>query len=323
MLLGAVGLHWFTERPAVAAPSFQVDRLQGEHQYDTVADQFRVYRADAVVSLLSITVFSRAGVGSGFAGYREARRSGESIATMRFAGGSFPQRAHNLNRFGLIQEVVISKDGAPTEAAYFGFMTSSPEEGLSDAKRAMDANAGTAQYVAAEGHLTANRFRATQNRFFFPARFTWADRNSMMQEVRSRFQAGERVVRDSALDGGKWPNTLMHLMAAAIREHPDHLDADYVYNAKQFHLRLDKSADPKAGAAFAAKGLTKRPADVVQFRGVIKDYKTAKLTKFRIWTEEGTPTLLPLRIELQARSFLALSFEFDPNLPMPKESQNI
>src|SRR5579863_10388330 len=98
-LFGALLDQCVHSEPAKAGPNaFEVDRLLGEHPYDAVSDHYRLYRADAVVSLFSVPVFSRAGVGSGFASIREARRAGCKITTCRFGGGSLPARAHNLNR---------------------------------------------------------------------------------------------------------------------------------------------------------------------------------------------------------------------------------
>lgn len=322
-LSGALVTRWAFPGLASASPSsFHVDRLLEEHPYEVVTDQFRMYRADAVISLLGINVFSRSGVGNGFCGFRQTRRGDTTVSISRFAGGSFPQKARNLNRLGFIQEVVVEKDSAPTQAAYFGFMTASPEEGVNDAKHALDAKEFV-QYVAAEGLISPTHFRATKTRFLFPNKLTWADRKSIFQQVRSEFSKTESDVKDLNFSGAQWPGTILHQLATAVRRHPAKFEAGYVYNAKHFVLKLEKVSDPKAAAALAAKGLVSKSETVAQFRGVIHDGKTGKLTKFRFWTEEESGTLMPLRIELQARSFLALAFEFDPKLQSSKESQEL
>lgn len=323
LLSGALFPQWMLPRRALAAPNgLHVDRLLGEHPYVASINQSRAYRADAVISLLSVPIFSRTGVGSGFAGFRQAKRGDVSITTLRFAGGSLPQKAHNLNRLGLVQEVVVEKDGNPMEAAYFGFMTASPEEGMGEARRSIETSSAEVPYVAVEGLISGGHFRATKTRFLFSNQSTWADRASILSQVRSRFATTEAEVKNMACPGDAWPGTFLYAMAQAIARHPARFQAGYVYNAKHFHLELDKTADAKMGASFAAKGLTARPESVSQFRGVIHDERTGKLTKFRVWTEEGSDTPLPLRIELQARSFLALAFEFDPTLQSHKESQD-
>ena len=324
LLSGALLSNWILLRQALSAPNgFQVDRLLGEHAYAASTDQHRAYRAEVVVSLLGLPIFSRSGVGSGFCSYWRAKEGDITITKARFAGGSFPQKTHNLNRLGLIEEVVIEKDGAPVEAAYFGFMTSSPEEGASEARKALDGGNAEIPYVATEGLILATQFRATKTRFQFSNRWTWADRKSIFQQVRERFATTKAEVNNVTFPGDTWPGTFLHCMIKALEQNPAQFQAGYVYNAKHFGLRMDKTADAKAGGNFAAKGLTARPQSVMQFRGVIHDDSTGKLTNFRLWTEEGGETLLPLRIELQARSFLALAFEFDLMLQSHKESQDL
>ena len=324
LLSGALVSEWIRPGQASSTPKgFHVDRLLGEHANAIGTESHRAYRADAVISLLGVPIFSRSGVGSGFCSYRRAKQGDLSIITARFAGGSFPEKTRNLNRLGLIQEVVIEKDGAPVEAAYFGFMTSSPEEGASEARKALDGGSAEIPYVAVEGLISRTEFRATKTRFLFSNRLTWADRKSILHQVRERFATTEAEVKNMTLPGGTWPGTFLYSMIRAMEQHPAQFQAGYVYNAKHFGLKMDKTADPKSGATFAAKGLTTRPQSVAQFRGVIHDDFTSKLTKFRLWAEEGGDTLLPLRIELQARSFLALAFEFDPTLQSHKESQDL
>src|SRR5271165_3771710 len=139
LLTGAVFGQWILPSRAQAMHPFHVDRLLEGNPSEPVTEQYRQYRADAVVSLFSVTIFSRTGVGSGYASFRRGRRDGAVVTISRFGGGSFPARAHNLNRFGVIEEVVVEKESRPVEAAYFGFMTSSPEEGIGDARKSLDA----------------------------------------------------------------------------------------------------------------------------------------------------------------------------------------
>ena len=62
--------------------------------------------------------------------------AGESAQiALQFAGGSWPQKAHGVNRLGFIQETVTEKsNGEPVDARYFGFMTSSAEKNFDQAK---------------------------------------------------------------------------------------------------------------------------------------------------------------------------------------------
>ena len=116
------------------------------------------------------------GVGSGFASYREARGGDVTLSNFRFGAGSFPKRAHNLNRLGVIHEVVLAANGRPQEAAYFGFMTSSPEDGVAESRRALNRNSRTVPYVAADGYISPSHFRGRVHHFTFSSDLAWEDR---------------------------------------------------------------------------------------------------------------------------------------------------
>ena len=100
----------------------------------------RRYQATAYITLLSVTIFSRSGVGFGFAGTDEKSSGGQQNFSLRFLSGSTPERAHGLNRFGFIQENVAQANRATISADYFGLMTANGEESLSDAKAALNSN---------------------------------------------------------------------------------------------------------------------------------------------------------------------------------------
>lgn len=47
-------------------------------------------------------------------------------------------------------------------------------------------------------------------------------------------------------------------------------------------------------------------------RGKIRNLRTGRETLFRRWLEDGSDSMVPVRIEFQARSFLRLTFEALP-----------
>ena len=53
----------------------------------------RRYRANATITLLSVPIFSRAGVGSGFTQIEEAARTGGKTIAIQFGAGSWPASA--------------------------------------------------------------------------------------------------------------------------------------------------------------------------------------------------------------------------------------
>src|SRR5580658_1535758 len=63
----------------------------------------RTYRADAVILLLGIPIYRRAGVGGGQASFEETGEGASLRRTLFFAGGSEPKRALGLRRVGWMQ----------------------------------------------------------------------------------------------------------------------------------------------------------------------------------------------------------------------------
>ena len=115
----------------------------------------RRYRADAVVTFLGVKIYSRAGVGSGHAFSEETQETASNVHRIGFAGGSWPEKARGYNRLGFIQEQIVKRNTSVQKADYFGFMTSSPEEGLDEVKTASDEHRGEVPISAILGSMTA------------------------------------------------------------------------------------------------------------------------------------------------------------------------
>ena len=71
------------------------------------------------------------------------------------------------------------------------------------------------------------------------------------------------------------------------------------------------------GKALAEKSVASNAERVFRLEGTITDGDTGKKSRFRIWYEPGEESVLPLRFELQPRSFLHLVFESDAAVGSP------
>src|SRR6266481_1167411 len=100
---------------------------------------FRRYRADAVILLLGIPIYKRAGVGGGQVSVEVTGEGAQVRRTLFFAGGSDPKRAHGLKRLGWIREVALGSGPTPAQADYFGVLSSSPAESLERARKSIAA----------------------------------------------------------------------------------------------------------------------------------------------------------------------------------------
>jgi hypothetical protein len=285
------------------APLF---RLNGQATGDGAAGaaprtQSRTYRADAVILLLGIPIFRRAGVGGGQASLEETGEGASLRRTLFFAAGSDPKRAHGLSRLGWIREVVLGPDSAPSEAAYFGVLSSSPEESLEHARKSVDASpSGRGTFAAVNGRNTAGHSTSAVTHFEFSAGAIWSDRG-LIEQAQSTFHDNVAWRETS------WPNspnqtppTFLFQLATLLKQRSRRAAGRYVYNEQEYLLELeapDSGRDPKA---------------LLPVRGKIRNLRTRNETLFRVWLENSSGSIVPVRFEVQPRSFLRLTFEALP-----------
>ena len=292
------GLAGFLLAPFFRLDSQSTDTLPAGVSTRT---QSRVYRCDAVILLLGITIFRRAGVGGGQASLEETGEGATRRRTLFFAGGSDPKRAHGLNRLGWIREVVTGPDPAPSEAAYFGVLSSSPEESLDHARKSVAAPpSGSSIFSAVSGRNTAGRSTSAVTHFEFAAGALWSDR-ALIEHAHSTFQSGvEWRATSWPNDPEQTPPTFLSQLATLLKQRSRRASGRYVYNEQEYLLELE---GPEAGRGHQPP---------LPIRGKIRNLRTKNETLFRVWLENAADSIVPVRIEYQARSFLRLTFEAIP-----------
>jgi hypothetical protein len=271
----------------------------------------RSYRVDATILLFSIPIFTRAGVGRGYAHYAASGQPDRTLHKMEFAAGSLPERAHGLNRLGMIRETSAETGSGLLEARYFGFMTASREESLGEARKALNRSAGQCLFLAIEGQSQAGEARSRRASFYADARVGWGAYGRLQREAEAAIRnpaegAGETSLRPES-PGGVLP-TFLFALWRAIHSPQAELRQTYVYSGNLYTLETSKKPDRRTGRRPEDKGLTTRPQSVTAISGTIHNLRTKEKTQFRIWTEEGGGPV-PLRIEYQPRGFLRLALE--------------
>lgn len=266
--------------------------------------ELRHYRADAVILFLGLTILRRPGVGGGRASMEktvEKTSDGDSArTTFFFAAGSDPKRAHGLNRMGWIREVVLESKTIPTEATYFGVMTSSPEESFAHAQKAIDSpQAGRSVYSAVNGRHTAGHSRSALTHFEFPADSVWSDQR-LIDEAQAQFKTNVNWRENSWPDPRSAPHTFLCELATLLKPRARHAAGSYIYNEQEYALELDTAQTATGGAR------------LLQVRGKVRNLRTGRQTPFQLWMEEGSGSIVPVRIDFQPRSFLRLTFEAVP-----------
>ncbi len=321
-ILGAGVVRFLAPRLRASAPT-PLDRLIADHPGEPGPAVHRIYRADAYIHLMAIPILSRQDVGGGYAVVERAAAGEQSIVGLQFAGGSLPERARGLNRVGLIQEAVVERNRIPLEAAYFGFMVSSGEKNLDQARKSLQPDsAGAVPYSAAFGSGRAGRFQCTVSHLAVPARFNWSNFDQLNHVMRERIDEGADAKHfDVALEGGSIvPNTFLYSMHRAILSDSATFSRPIVYNGKNYVLATEKQGDFRMGQQLAARGATHNPNAVWRVNGSTTETATRQSTNFQVWYEKGDVSGLPLRIEFYPKSFLKLVFEQQAGKEGPKVS---
>ena len=315
-VLGTLGLTAFANKlPGAVASTLKVDALLAQTPLGVATPQLRHYRADAVVTLLGLPIFSRRDVGAGFAALRETVEDQRRAIGLHLAGGSNPARTHGLHYHGSIEEVIVNHGGVSIEAAYFGFVTTSSDEKFEEARQKFLAPAKTPTFVVAEGLHRVGQVRCEKGSVSVPDQ-AWPDLTGLIQEVRSRFVSADRSTHELQVPGNAAAATFLHAVLIAVRSGKASSELDYIHNAANFRLNLEKAPDPHTGAVFAANRLAAGPNSVSRFTGHVRELATHKVTTFRFWLDDQSE--LPLRIELQPRSYLRINLEFEPEEDRPQ-----
>lgn len=315
---------------------FDVDRILQAGAGPESVVRSRRYVANATITLFSIPLGTKNGVGSGYTVIEEASGSAGKTVSIQFGAGSWPENARGLNRLGFIQEAAFepqSGAGSGTqECAYLAFMTTSQEKSLDQAKKALvtssDSVTGSmVPYSAAQGCGKRGRFASRVDRLQFPARYTWRDVQLLLGKARGEM-AANGIPHDHAGDdragddhantaGAETPATFLYAVRKALLDPRPKTTAGLFFNSKQFQLDTEKVADATAGAHFAGRNLVTRAESVMRLNALLTERRTGEKTPFHLWYEAGEEHMPPLRFEYQARSFLRLTFEVDAAASVP------
>lgn len=281
------------------------------------------YRADAVITLFSFPIYSRKGVGSGYAIEELWKQDNASFQSLQFAAGSLPARAVGLNRLGFIQELTQSDPGRAPETSYFGFMTESKEESLDEARKAAKQKDSGGRYKALVGLLRLGEARSRVFNVDAASADGWADWDRLLPSVRQTVQKERQTPKTTESVQSAVPASTGSFLSAVISEmtsKPGTNDRHFIYGKGRHRLRVERSVDPKMGRTLTEKSIASSAGRVFRLEGTVTDGGSGKKSKFRIWYEPGEESVLPLRFELQPRSFLHLVFESDAAVGRPSLS---
>ncbi len=271
------------------------------------------YQATAYITFLSIPIFSRSGVGFGYADSAEQSGGPTGKLSLRFLSGSTPERAHGLNRFGFIQEDIAERDRATISAAYFGLMTANQEESLDAAKAALNANAQeTVAFVAARAFIDSEKTSYSVRHLLLPSSYRGSNADELLGQVKAEFASSSGPLEKVESLNGQITGTFLNCLRQAILAEASTYRSRIVFNGKIFDFQAEKHSDAKTGSILQKAGLTSTPDRILQLTGTLRNQKTQEITSFRLWFAGGSADFLPLRFEFKAKSYLRLVFDQEP-----------
>jgi hypothetical protein len=240
-----------------------------------------------------MTILRRKNVGGGTLHFEEAQTDNLRRLNIIFKAGSLRDRAGGLNRLGYIQEICLEDKAVLREAAYFGIMTSSPEESFADAKGAIDKQSKDGlRYTAIDGVNVTGRSRSASHQWIFPPEFDWSRCDALVSTALDRTRSADKKWRDVDVEHGTTPETFFYAALRALRADARQFESRYMFGPERFQLRTEKDSE--------SNGSTR-------LKGQIVNEMTGKKTNFTAWFQPKAT--LPSRIEFQPRSYLRLSFE--------------
>ncbi|HEV3333644.1 MAG TPA: hypothetical protein VG096_21820 [Bryobacteraceae bacterium] len=305
-ILGGAAL-WNVVRRAPADVQPGVERLTWDAQ-PGVGGSERRYRADAQVLLLSLPLLRREDVGRGSVAWRESTPlGGTSVRLLEFTGFSRPDRAAGLNRLGFLREISRMTGDAVTESLYFGVMTSSPEENVEEARKALHSRASEVTYTAIDGRIGPGEGQTVTAHFAAPAGWSIDNQGELLERAQRALSAGSKDRSETHSESASAP-PFLHALAGLLRQ-PARNETTYAYAGRLYRLWLSQSLDQQATAHFRAQGLLAADACAIRAAGKVRRESGGAEKHFRLWFQQGAPRPLPLRIEYLPKSYLRLIFE--------------
>jgi hypothetical protein len=260
----------------------------------------RHFRAQAAVLVFGIAVFRRDDVGAGCATVELGLHSGDAVSALQFAAGSRPERARGLNRFGALWETAIETSGRLAETSGAGFITSSPEKTLDQARTALHSAGPAIPCVFTSSSSGFARTEVKKGRFLAPGIGSWLDAPGILSAAQQ--ESGPNIQRETH-SIGPVATFLYAIRQAALNSAPQ-TRSQFCHNGEFCELVTERA--PVSSSSASPYG------SHVQMNGVILDRAGSKKSEFAIWIDLNDPSGLPTRIEFHARSYLRLTFEAQP-----------
>jgi hypothetical protein len=191
-----------------------------------------------------------------------------------------------------MREAVVEQGAQLLKTSYAGFMTSSPEKSLDQGRAALSA-ATEMPCTLGSAESENGRTELFVHRFTVPGTTRWTDSANILETLGSD-PLGNR--HETSVSG---PNaTFLFAVHRAALEPAATARRGFFHNGKLHQVITTKQ----------------RSAGEVRMMGTIRDQSGAAACEFNLGFDPADPSGIPNRIEFRARSFLRLTFEYEPGV---------
>ncbi len=289
------------------------------------------YRVDATVLMplvfTAVPIASRSNVGAAaFTAYDCAQIGAGRLRAFEFFARSFPERARGLNRLGFLREVVRLTAAGPEGTAHFGVVSSTREESVEDAKRALDHTIAGQRYSFISGIIAQTEASNAVQAMTLVG--SWASAGDLYRTVRPVWGTEPpsyvRTIPNDRHQNYQSPvgflgslETSLRRVAMAVADGKGSLKPSvaYVHNGHVYHLDVSTAGrDADRARDYAAQGLVQHAGNVWQIGYRIVADTRKEVETFAVWVElptrspddAFTPPITPLAFQFRPRSFLEL-----------------
>ena len=248
------------------------------------------YRIDATVSLWGMTFFVKWNAGGAYASVEICESPARRDIGIQFAAGSWPDRVHGLNRFGIWREAVVEQENKPLEISFAGLLTDSREQTLTEGRSTLAQPQTTQTAIVARGGLSNGHMCTWLGRVALEYRGTWTGLPQLLTKLTGDEPSG--VQRQIPAQDC---TTFLHAMMETARQDVDTRRCQFAHAGKLYTLETRR-----------------HPKHPLEFSGGIRGENGKLCSEFRVAYADSQESRLPARIEYRPKPFLNLTFEIEP-----------
>jgi len=191
-------------------------------------------------------------------------------------------------------------------------------ERLDEARNALQPGQQSELFSAIRGESRRGAYSARFTRFLSKDAVSWRVWRNVASAAERSFDGDCVSSREERGTPGAPDKILSTLLYALLRVRESNFQPSrtvFIYGGVQRSLETVCAPDPKLGDKLRQRGVVTRAESVVHMAGTTRNLQTGARTRFSVWWDRDSPSFLPVRIELEPRSFLRLAFEADREPP--------